>query len=276
MKATPSVKRDTKWIFFKKGTCSQTMFYILNREFGNPMEAEERATDPMAGGILRQGYQCGFLWGAAMAVGAEAHHRTDSGDKAIGLAMKATEKIVESFRKRAGTTECYDITDTSWLRAGDIAKYFVKGKMVTCFKLADKWAPEAIQAAKEGLDQDITDLPEKPMSCASEVVRKMGGSEKEMSIAAGLAGGIGMSGSGCGALAAAIWKNTIEWCRDNPGKSGYNNPRANQTMDTFLKTTDYELECSKICGRAFNIIDEHTSFIKNGGCKEIIDKLAEA
>lgn len=42
------------------GTCSRTFFYIINREFGFPHENEERAADPLAGGIVQQGYQCGM------------------------------------------------------------------------------------------------------------------------------------------------------------------------------------------------------------------------
>jgi len=55
------IKLRTKRVFLKQGTCSRTFFYILNREFGYSLENEERAIDPMAGGILQQGYQCGML-----------------------------------------------------------------------------------------------------------------------------------------------------------------------------------------------------------------------
>jgi len=57
------VRRKTKRVFMKLGTCSRTLFYILNREFVYPLENEERAVDLLAGGILQQGYQCGMLWG---------------------------------------------------------------------------------------------------------------------------------------------------------------------------------------------------------------------
>ena len=78
---------DGKKLFKKLGTCSRTFFYIINREFDNPKEAEERASDPLAGGIFKQGYQCGMLWGASLAVGAEAYRRSDNRDQAIGVAI---------------------------------------------------------------------------------------------------------------------------------------------------------------------------------------------
>lgn len=89
MKASEKIKTDTKWVFIKQGTCSRTFFYILNREFGHPREAEERAIDPLAGGIMQNGYQCGQLWGAVMALGAEALRRTTNLQKATGLAFWA-------------------------------------------------------------------------------------------------------------------------------------------------------------------------------------------
>ena len=274
MKATTAVKHDTKWVFIKQGSCSRTLFYILNRDFGYPMEEEERAADPLAGGVLLQGYQCGFLWGATMAVGAEAFRRSENPDQAVGLAMKAGAQMVESFRNRAKCTDCYDITQASWTKTSGVVKYFATGKMVTCFKLADRWAPEAIKAAKEGLNTDTSDLPEKPVSCASEVVRKMCAGPTEMAIVAGFAGGIGLSGGGCGALSAAIWMNSLKWCRENPGKSGYPNPRAKETLDAFLVAADYEFECPKLAGRRFSSVSEHSEFVKCGGCQKIIDALA--
>ncbi|PLX12327.1 MAG: hypothetical protein C0597_13500, partial [Marinilabiliales bacterium] len=80
---TKKVKLRAKRTFLKLGTCSRTFFYILNLEFGNPKEDEERALDPLAGGILQQGYQCGMLWGASMALGTESFRRNGSADKSV-------------------------------------------------------------------------------------------------------------------------------------------------------------------------------------------------
>ena len=57
----PAIHDDTKKVFLKKGTCSQTLCYLLNREFGHTKENEERATDLLAGGLLQTGHQCGML-----------------------------------------------------------------------------------------------------------------------------------------------------------------------------------------------------------------------
>lgn len=277
MKAIKSekVKLKAKRTFIKKGTCSRTFFYILDREFGHPREEEEKAIDPLAGGILQQGYQCGMLWGASMAVGAEAFRRSDTPDQAIGLAILATQHIMESFVNRTESIECEVITRCDFSNKKSFLKYMLSGKFVNCLKLTGRWAPEALDAADEGLSVDKSNLPEHSISCASEVVRKMGGSEEEAVMVAGFAGGMGLSGSGCGALAAAVWKNALIHNKKQTGKSATYDPSTDPTLKAFYEETDYELQCDKICGQRFKTLEEHTDFVKNGGCKKLIEVLAD-
>ena len=272
--ASERVKLKAKRTFIKKGTCSRTFFYILDREFGHPRDEEEKAIDPLAGGILQQGYQCGMLWGASMAVSAEALRKIENPGQATGLAILTTQQVMLSFVNRTESIECEDITQCDFTNKKSFIKYMLKGKFVNCFKLAGKWAPEALDAAYEGLERDQKDLPQQSLSCASEVVRKMGGSEEEMLMVAGFAGGLGLSGSGCGALAATVWKNALIHNRKETGKSANYDPNTDLTLKAFYEETDYEMQCDKICGQRFNSLEEHTEFIKKGGCKKLIAVLA--
>ena len=147
----------------------------------------------------------------------------------------------------------------------------------TCFNLAEKWAPEAIQAGAESLSEEAIELTQRPLSCASEVLRKMGASEEEMAMVAGFAGGLGLSGQACGALSAAIWMKTLAWCKENPGKRPpyFNNKPAKKLLKAFLEASDSEMLCHKITGQNFKSIDEHTSFINNGGCEKLIQVLSD-
>ncbi|MBI9055227.1 MAG: C-GCAxxG-C-C family protein [Bacteroidales bacterium] len=271
---TKKVKLRAKRVFLKKGTCSHAFFYILNREFGHPKPHEERAIDPLAGGILQQGYQCGMLWGASMAVGAESFRRHKDVSKAIGLAIKATQHIMKSFNDRTKCIECEDFTKTDFKNKWSFAKYMFSGKFLSCYKLAENWAPEAIKAAHEGLELDQNDSSQQAISCASEVVRKMGGSEEEMVMVAGFAGGLGLSGSGCGALSASIWKTILELVKKESWKYSMSDPNSEKIIQNFFQETDYKMECNDICGMFFKTIDEHSEFIKNGGCNKLIDILA--
>jgi hypothetical protein len=270
------VRRDTKRVFFKKGTCSRTFFYLLNREFGHPLEDEERAADPLAGGILQQGYQCGMVWGASFALGAEALRRFPDPHRATGVAIKATRHVMDSFIKtnRANSIACGDIADCDWSNKWKFAKYMLSGRFWYCFKLAEQWAPEAFEAAEKGLSLDPTDLPKKPMSCASELVRRMGGTEAEAVMAAGLAGGIGLSGDGCGALGAAVWMNTLERVRKGDWKYSMSDPVLEDVLKTFYEASEYEMECRVITGKRFETVTEHTEFIRSGGCEKLIATLA--
>jgi hypothetical protein len=268
------VKLKAKRTFIKKGTCSRTFFYILDREFSHPRPEEEKAIDPLAGGILQQGYQCGMLWGASMAVGAEAFRKEEDPGRAIGMAILATRHVMDSFEKRTGTIECEEITQCDFSDKKSMRSYMLKGKFVYCFKLAGRWAPEALQAAREGLEKPGEDVPADTTSCASEVVRLMGASEEEALMVAGFAGGLGLSGNGCGALAAAVWMNALIHNREQDGNYASFDPANNQTLQTFFEETDYELECSKICGRTFDSPVDHTDFLKEGGCQKLIRVLA--
>lgn len=168
------VKLKAKRAFIKQGTCSRTFFFLLSREFKNPKEAEGQALDPLAGGILQQGYQCGMLWGASMAVGAESFRRSKNQGQSIALAIQATQHIMKSFENRTKTIECEEITKTDFNNKWSYAKYMLSGKFVSCFTLTGKWAPEAIQAANEGLSIEPTLHTHQAVSCASEVVKKNG------------------------------------------------------------------------------------------------------
>ncbi len=236
------------------------------------MEPEEYAADQLAGGIAQQGYQCGLLWGAIMGVGAEVYNRSETKEEAVNLAVKASARVCDSFEKRAGSLECEEIINYDLTGKNSAAKLLISGKFISCLRLADKWAPEAIQAAKEGLSLVTEENPEKAKSCASVLVKNMGGSDLHQAIVAGFAGGTGLKGNGCGALAACIWMNMLKWYNKG-NKVLFPNPRVTQIMDTFLQNTDYEFYCHKICGRRFNSVQEHTDFVNGGGCSKLIEAL---
>ncbi len=275
------IPQDAKKVFSKCGTCSNTFFTLLNREFGCPRETEEFATDPLAGGLMSSQNQCGMLWGSTLAVGAESFRRNNNSDMAVSVAMSATQNIVHSFSNRAKSVNCRNIVDFDFKNNSDTAKFLLKSlpggfQNLICSNLAEKWYPEAILAAKEGLSEEQIGLSLQPKSCASEVAKRMGASDEEMVMVAGLAGGIGLSGNGCGALGAAIWMNTLSWCRNNPGKSGYLNPGSNEIFERFIKETGSEILCSKLSGQSFKTIDDHTEFLNNGGCEKLIDALVQS
>jgi hypothetical protein len=105
------------------------------------------------------------------------------------------------------------------------------------------------------------------------LAKKMGVSDMHVVMAAGLAGGIGLSGGACGALGAAIWIVGLNSSKEALGKL-YENPQALAAIDRYLKSADYEFECAQVVGRKFENVADHASYLRDGGCSKIIEALA--
>ena len=105
------------------------------------------------------------------------------------------------------------------------------------------------------------------------LTQKMGASEMQTVMAAGFAGGIGLSGGACGALGAAIWIIGMNGSKEQVDKKVIN-LRISDTIDRFVRSADYKFECSEIVGRRFENIGDHAGYLRDGGCSEIIEILA--
>lgn len=240
------------------------------------MEFEERAADLFAGGLAAHGYQCGMLWGAALAAGAQAYRLYGPGPQAEARTMIAAQRLVESFRARNKHIDCLEITDLDLhgkIQARQIAKFFIKGQPVSCIRMAAEYAPLALGDINAALSEN-RQAPYPPVSCTAMLAKKMGASDIHAVMAAGLAGGIGLSGGACGALGAALWIIEMNSLKQGAGAIELDNPLVHDAIDRFMKCTDYEFECSKIAGRRFENIGDHAGYLGDGGCSRIISVLA--
>jgi hypothetical protein len=102
----------------------------------------------------------------------------------------------------------------------------------------------------------------------------MGASDLHTVMAAGLAGGIGLSGGACGALGAAIWLIEMNRVKEGTGKVEFNSPEATEAIDRFLQSSGGEFECAKIVGWKFENVHDHAVYLRDGGCARIIEALA--
>ena len=240
------------------------------------MKLEEQASIPFAGGIMQHGFQCGMIWGAVLAAGAEAYRQYGPSPQAEAMAIIAAQRLVESFRKQTNEINCYEITeiDKSSSAMQMIMYFLIKGGTIGCFKMAAKYAPVAFSEINTVLSEKNIEVPSPPVSCAAMLAQKMGVSEMQTVMAAGLAGGIGLCGGACGVLGAAIWIFGLNSIKEGTGKVDFKDSRALKVIDKFLKCTDYEFECSEIVGRKFENIDDHASYLREGGCSKIIEALA--
>lgn len=240
------------------------------------MKEEEHATTPLAGGIMQHGYQCGMVWGAALAAGAQVYRKFGSGPQSEAKAIEATQKILESFQNNYHNINCYEITGIDKSSSVmDMIKFFViKGGTIGCFKMSASYARKAFNEINSSLSEISTVVPSPPVSCTAMLAEKMGANDNQKVMAAGLAGGIGLCGGACGALGTAIWINGIQKQKETPGKIDFKSEESNDILEKFLNCTDFEFECSKIVGRKFKSVEDHANYLREGGCSDIIEELA--
>jgi len=246
---------------------------VLDRAYEQPMREEELATDLLAGGMML-GYQCGMLWGSSLAVGARAFRLYGAGPAAEAAALRASRRLVDAFRFRHGHVDCMEITETDprdgW---ATFVHFFIKGGAFRCAARMASFAPEAFSEAEAALAPPDPVVPWPRCSCAAEVARQMGASDQHAVMAAGLAGGIGLSGSGCGALGAAIW--LLSMAARDQGLSGKAiQQRVDALKERFLEFSGHEYACADIVGRRFEGLVDHSSHLHRGGCAGLIQEVA--
>jgi hypothetical protein len=140
--------------------------------------------------------------------------------------------------------------------------------------MAARYAPVAFSDIKVTISEKIVEASSQPVSCAAMLAQKMGVSDMHTVMAAGFAGGIGLSGGACGALGAAIWIIGMNHVKEGVKDFAFNSPIAQAAIERFLESADYEFECSKIVGRKFENAADHACYLRNGGCSKIIEALA--
>jgi hypothetical protein len=239
------------------------------------MENEEHAAQPLAGGIVQHGYQCGMIWGSTLAAGAEAYRLFGAGPEAETRAIIAARRLLDAFRALNHHTDCFDITnlDNQSSTMKMIAVFLIKGQTIGCFRMAARYAPVAFREINAAMSAPTVEAPSAPASCAAMLARRMGAGDQHAVMAAGLAGGIGLSGGACGALGAAIWIDGMN-ILGYGGTVRYKSPSALDAIGRFLSCTDYEFECTQIAGRKFESIGDHAGYLRDGGCVKVLDVLA--
>jgi hypothetical protein len=248
---------------------------VVDDSYGTPLKLEEHAVMPLAGGIAMMGYQCGQVWGAALAAGARAYQLYGPGGHARAAALLASVRLAGRFAGSYTSLNCSDVNGLEWKDVGakGLAKYLLTGGPVKCFSMTASYA----RFVRAEVDAAFSAAPPEPppgaVSCASLLLEKLGASEARAVMVAGLAGGIGLSGQACGALGAALWFMSI--CKqEDGGDVEFTGPAVDALLERFLGAIDGDFECASIVGRQFAGVDDHAAYIAGGGCARLIDALA--
>jgi hypothetical protein len=238
------------------------------------LKFEEHASINFDGGIMQHGYQCGMIWGATLAAGAQVYRHHGTSPQAETEAIIAARRLVESFRALNNNINCSELIATEWQKSIQFLRYFIKAGAISCYHMAARYTPVAYSVINTVLSEKHVEVIASPVSCAAMLAQEMGVSNMHKVMVSGFAGGIGLSGGACGALGAAIWIIGMDSSREEGGKIGFKNQRAMDVIDRFMKCTEFDFECSEIIGRRFESIVDHAGHLLDGGCSKIIDVLS--
>lgn len=258
--------------------CSGALCEALDGAFGHPLPVQERSALLLAGGLMQHGHQCGMVWGATLAAGAHAYRLLGGGPRAEARAIVSGGKLVEVFRAQNGHLDCVELTglDRTTPPLRMLAYFFLQGGSVRCARRAARFAPVALALVDDTLPAADAEVLAAPVSCAAALVRRLGRPEDQAIMAAGFAGGIGLCGGGCGALAAALWIVAQRGLEAGAAKVDFRDPVAAGTIARFLAVSGGELACEKIVGRRFEGVADHARHVQGGGCGALLEALAGA
>ena len=169
------------------------------------------------------------------------------------------ERNVEERRRQAGV---------------EVFRY---GRAHTLLQHGREIAPVALGDINAALSEGPVEAPSAPVSCAAVVAQRMGMSAMHAVMAAGFAGGIGLSGGACGALGAAIWVIAMNSGKDEHREhQRYSPPGPKRPLTGFSRAPARDSRAPRVAGRRFQNVDEHAAYLRDGGCSKVIEVLAAA
>ncbi len=250
---------------------------VVDDSYGYDLKPEEHATTPLAGGLAQLGYQCGQVWGAALAAGARAYDLHGAGATGQAAALHASARLIARFGRSYGNVNCSDLIGMEWgeVDLAHFAKFVARGGPVKCFSMTAGFGKATRATIDEALSEALPHAPELPVSCAALLAKRRGASDQHATMLAGFAGGVGLSGEACGALGAALWLAALDEVRQGRNVDLVN-PQHIAVVETFLGAIDGGCECEAIVGRRFAGVEDHAAYVAAGGCARIMDALADS
>jgi hypothetical protein len=288
------ITRDlAKYWWLQCVACSEASMTTQMRGFGYEEPVYEEASHAFSGGFMYLGYACGLLTGAALATGFLARERFGDDATRSAAALYATARLAKAHPELTGSVNCRDITEVEFTKLRGRLRYLGEGKARMCGRLHLKWSPQAHAL----IDKALAEFEEHPLdracsNCAVKTMEKMAahvGIEAEDAVlVAGLAGGVGLLGNVCGALATGVYALSLSRQLEDEHKKRDSRMRgsiqeltgasfrgpATQLRLGFIDCYDSEL-CIEIIERQFQDLEDYSAFIEQGGCEEVMKFVAD-
>ena len=287
------IEKKMKWAVLRYFSCSETMLTLLNCANGIEVKEIEEASDPLCAGICAElDAACGIFWGCSLAAGIKAQNSFTNTEAAIDATLLATTRIIEMYTSEELPLNCTDIIK---MKEWGMIKYMLKGNLPVCQKNIAKWAPRFKKQIDTTLNEyNEQDAPQKQRNCACEAMQRISkaiGLEVEPYdvIVAGFAGGLGLSGNACGALASAIFTLCLQYFRNRnkPKHSmirsmlqgfsigdAWMNPSRNLLKE--FKDRFGSKFCKGITKRSFSSNAELSDYLGEGHCDVVVNSLVDS
>lgn len=286
-------REAAKYWWLRCVACSEASMTTQMRGFGLDEPAYEQAIHAFSGGFMHRGHACGLLSGAAVAAGFVARSRFGDDRARAAAALHAAMRLAKAYPQVAGSVNCREITGVSLTALSGRLRYVREDKGRACGHLHLIWAPEAHRL----IDEALLEFGCRPAagSCANCAVQTMrylipstGLKAEDAVLVAGLAGGVGLHGNVCGALAAGLFAMCLEdelarrrADRDSRMRGSLEElagtryrGAATRLRLAFVREFGSEL-CVEIIGRRFHDAADHSGFVEEGGCERVTTFVAQ-
>jgi len=275
-----------KYWWLRCVACSEASMTTQMRGFGFEEPVYEQAIHAFSGGFMHQGHASGLLTGAVLAAGFVAQQRFKDDKSKSGAILHTAVGLAREFPEYSGFINCREITEKDLTKIGGRLSYYRVGLGKMCGRLHLKWAPRA----QELIEKSLMDYKPKGScaNCAVRTMQELRASTRletwEPTFMAGFAGGIGLSGNVCAALASGVYSMTTNYQISRRKKKRDSQFRGSVeeligknyrgALTSFrLKFTEHfgSVLCIDIIDRHFKNVEDHASFVDQGGCENVIN-----
>jgi len=260
-----------------------------------------KATTGLAGGVGHQGAACGILVGGTLALGLASADADETQEDVVTRGCAHAAEYVQRFRQEFESTLCRDIAKTDFDDSWQLRKFLLL-KSGNCMKVMSKSVSiliDILDHTDEMQNEPIRELnrgfSDREFHCAGSVVFKASEQLEEVSplpphILIPFNGGIGYSGSTCGALLGGCIRiglskgadvsqtpmlaslrrifATLVW-----GTRAFNDPALSPANDALMRCAKlaewfeekfHSTQCRKITGTDFEDKQQTTHYFESG------------
>ncbi len=291
MKKDVLSKRSFKRTMFKRFSCAEITLILLNMASGIEHADAEQAIDPLNGGVLLElDGGCGILWGAVMAAGIRSAKKFEKEEDACSAALHTSIELMREYASTGSSIDCNAILDMDrW----NFLSYMAEGKMGVCLNIADKW----LHRFDETINRSIAGFkPKQAGKCVNCSVTTFNSVANAIGLdlsgeapwVTGFAGGIGLQGSTCAAISAAVFAMNLQYfrSRDKPPHSGPRSMmqavgigvgwmKSSKNLVSAFKEKFHAKSCRDVTGKTFKDLDDFTNYLEAGNCDNIISEVSQ-